>query len=202
MFLLDGFADVFHFNLTVLLAVFLHCDGFFFFQGACPDFNVVYLLVLLLIVGFTLLAQDILVVVHDLIVVEVIFTTLKVLDVLLANFLDTTGKQLLKDFTSANLALSVQLVHKIILSTLLLVKDLLSFKVSLSLLLVEFALLDDLFLFLLKIAVDLLLVLSHLIFECLNLGSFFIKLLLDLQEDTLALLSLVFGVADASKGSA
>lgn len=120
---------------------------------------------------------------------------------LLANFLDSAAEQLLQDFTCADLALSVQLVHQVILSALLFIKDLLGFKVSLSLLFIEFALLHNFFLFLLEITVDLLFVLSHLVLKSLDFRCLLVKLLLNLHEDTLAFLALIFSVADACESS-
>lgn len=82
------------------------------------------------------------------------------------------------------------MVHKFILSSHLLVLDLLNFKLGLSFILLLLSLLSEELHFLNKVTGNLLLVVGHLFLQLLNLASLLIQLLLHLKEDSLTFLAL------------
>ena len=111
--ILDGLLDAGDLLFTVLSTELLHGDLFLFLNGTSPNLDIVDLAGLVKLESVTISLQDNLVVSHDLLVID-LFHSLKVLDSILADGLETTDAELSEDLLGTLLHLDLQAVLSIV----------------------------------------------------------------------------------------
>lgn len=185
----DGFLDRGNVLLTVFVAILLHCDLLLFLDGASPNLNIINLLCLVELKSLSIFLKQIFVVCHNSVVVKISFLSLKLLDFIFANLLDTADCKNSQNFPCAFLFLDIKSFQNIVDLTQLVGLDFFLLELSLAVfVLLRFLQLPVIELSL-SIAVEILLCLFHRLFYILNLSHLFVQLAFDLLEDSDAFFS-------------
>jgi hypothetical protein len=158
----DCLLDVFHFLVTLFLAILLHFDALLLSESAGPNLNIVDLFVLGHFKSFLLTTQDILVEGHDCVVIKILLSAFQINDTILANLFDASLRQFIEYFSHSELHLLVELLVEFILFPHGLVLFLLLFKLNPALVFLNFTHFSQHLHLLLKVTLDQVLVLAHL----------------------------------------
>jgi len=185
----NGFLDRCDVLLAILVAVLLHGGLLFFFDGTRPDLNIVDFLGLVEFKGLSVFLQQVFVVGHNAVVVEITFLSLKVLDSFLSDQLDAANRELSKDFPGALLLLDVKSFQNIVDLTELVGLDFFLFELALAVIFLLRLLVLPVIKLSIAITVQIVLRLPHRLPNILDLPHFIVQLALDLLEDPDALLS-------------
>lgn len=195
----DGFFNFFHLLVTFFHAILLHLNTFLLSQSACPNFNIVHFFVLGHFECFLLTAQHILVKSHDGVIVKVLFTSFQFNDPIFANLFDTTLREFVQHFSHSELHLCLELLVEFVLLSHRLVFFLLLLELDPSLILFDFTLLGQHLHFLLKITLDQILVLAHLLLQSLHSRSLFVKFLKYFLENSRSFTTLYLLLSNLAK---
>ena len=181
--ILDGLLDAGDLLFTVLSTELLHGDLFLFLHSTSPNLNIVDLAGLVKLESVTISLQDNLVVSHDLLVID-LFHSLKVLDSILADGLETTDAELSKDLLGALLHLDLQAVLSIVDLSHVSGLNLILLELVGTLLLLLHLLVFPVHHLRLSIFGEVLLGVSHSLFDFLDLAHLIVELTLYLLENS------------------